>query len=565
MGAKASLHMSPMKSMDAALSDENERRDKNKEWFERGENSKGVPYHYDWWRRSQNFEIVKGKIVPQLSHDIPLHERLQNRLRELGFKNYKTDASNMPNVCMDFIIGGTREKMRDMAFKNQEVNYEVSDPQNAHVMRDKEIENWALDTYRWAAGKYGEDNIIGFNVHLDETTPHIHLQVVPVGEVKKRGRVKPGEERGTKKTVSYAAVVGKTPEDLSHYLDNLHTDYHLQVGYKYGLERGTFFDDLTPEEQAQRKHRTKGEYVEWLKSQENIAALKEENATLQEKNERLDADIKLAEKKLKGLTTMISNLEEKRDNIELDIAGLEELVKNGEGDIENNTRKLEELKGQVSVLDEKLFDKRQKLRAAEEQLRDLDGRAQRLNAQREDLERKIAIMKDDAIKRHDQTNKAIADKRAELKKMDKSGELARAQRHIECRDAVLYRHWPEAQAAVKAIYERASSINAREFTQHQALDVENAISTSGISRSEAADELLSLAQKDFDNNRTWQAWVNDTAQEVLSIAQGIHVLTPFLQQYGHGGGGGGGNNDLPRKKDDDRNTGYQSMKPKGRK
>ena len=73
MGAKASIHMQPMKAMNASLSDENERRDKSKEWFDRTEDSKGTPYHYDWWRRNLNFEIVKGKICPQLSHAIPLH------------------------------------------------------------------------------------------------------------------------------------------------------------------------------------------------------------------------------------------------------------------------------------------------------------------------------------------------------------------------------------------------------------------------------------------------------------------------------------------------------------
>ena len=539
MGAKASLHMSPMKSMDAALSDENERRDKSREWFDRGENSKGVPYHYDWWRRLQNFEIVKGKIVPQLSQEIPLHERLKNRLHELGFKNYKTDASNMPNVCMDFVIGGTREKMRDMAFKNQEVNYDASDPQNAHVMRHKEIEDWALDTYRWAAAKYGEDNIIGFNVHLDETTPHIHMQVVPVGEVKKRGRVKPGEERGTKKTVSYAAVVGKTPEDLSHYLDNLHTDYHLQVGYKYGLERGTFFDDLTPEEQAQRKHRTKGEYVEWLKSQEKNAALKDENATLQEKNESLDADIKLAEKKLKGLTTMISNLEEKRADIKLDIAGLEELVKNGKGDIESNTRKLEELKNQVSALDAKLLDKRQKLRATEEQLRELDDTKMQ-------TAQTIKEMADSAIRRQDIINarlkeaeNAIKEKRAEVAKMDKFGEIQRAQNHADKREAVLYRLWPEARDAVKAIFHLGDSNTATDFTPQQALFVEHALVTSGTTRTKAAEELMSLARRDFDTKRTFSGRVDAAGRVLMSIANGTHQrLTALLKQQPKDAGGG---------------------------
>lgn len=579
MGAKASLHMSPMKSMDAALSDENERRGKNKEWFDRGTNSKGVPYHYDWWRRNLNFEIVKGKIVPRLSQEIPLHERLQKRLHELGFKNYKAGATNAPNVCMDFVIGGDHERLCQMAFKNQRVNFESPDHQNADVQRDKEIENWALDTYRWLAKKYGEENIVGFNVHLDETTPHIHVQIIPVGNVQKRGRLKPGEERGTVMAVSYASVVGKEPEELAAYLDNLHTDYHLQVGHKYGLERGTFFDDLTPEEQAQRKHRTKAEYIAYIKEKKELeeskkmnATLKEENTTLKEKNENLYADFRQAERRMKGLTTMVNNLEERQQGLLADIAALEDIHGNTEREASELQALLEEKRKQLTATTSMLDDKKEKLSEASQQLDRIKSDLKKLDETKMQTAQDIKKMADNAIKLHErqttrmkEADRVIADKRAEVARIDKTGELNRAYKHIKDRDAVIYRHWPEAQAAVKAIYERASSMSAREFTQQQALDVEKAIGTSGISRNDAANELLSLTMKEFDNNRTWHAWIEDTANEVLSIAQEIHFLTPFLQQYSNGGGGGVGNTDLPKKKEDDRNTGYQAMKPKGRK
>ena len=564
--------MQPLKSMDAALSDENERRDKNKEWFDRGQDSKGNPYHYDWWRRNLNFEIIKGKIMPQLSQSVPLHQRLKNRLSELGSKPYKPGATNAPNVVMDFVIGGDHDRMIEMAFGEQAINVDSPDERNSQLTRSDEIERWATDTYQWAAKKYGEENIVGFNVHLDETTPHIHMQVIPVGKVMRRGRVKAGEERGTKLAVSYAAIVGKKPEDLSRYLDAMHTDYHLQVAHKYGLERGDFFADLTPEEQVERRHRTKKEYDAFMqekkereRTRNENATLKNENSSLKEQNNNLMAQNKLAEKRLKGLTTMLTNLEAQKDNLEAQIAALED-------ECSENNEQLEQKRSELQAIEKNIADKQQKLRSAEQQLRDLDRRALMLNEQRENLEKNIKTMADEAIRRHDYLNtklkeaeKAIKEKRAEVAKMDKSGELARAQKHVEQRDAVIYRRWPEAQAAVKTIYERASSMNAREFTHQQALDVEKAIGTSGISRNDAANELLSLAMKDFDNNRTWQAWVDDTANEVLSISQGIHVLTPFLQEYSQGGGGGAGSSDLPRKKEDDRNVGYQAMKPRGRK
>lgn len=577
MGAKASLHMEPMKSFDGAQSNENERRGWDRDRYSRPEDYKGATNHYDWFRKHLNFEIVKGKIVPQLSQSIPLHERLQNRLKELGFKHYKVTSKITPNICMDFMIGGNRERLREMAFGTQTVNFDKPDEKNSQITRCGEIERWAMDTYRWAAKKYGEENIIGFNVHLDETTPHIHMQVIPVGQVTKRGRVKSGEQRGTKKAVSFAAVVGKTKEEYSKYKDNLHTDYHLQVGYKYGLERGTFFEDLSDEEKVLRQHRDKKAYVLYCDMMKKIEEAKKEAAAIvdgaykeaaairqgaEEELLFLQSEVKKAETRMKGLTTMLSNLESQKDNLEAQIAALEDEYTEHN---EQYEQKRAEFLAKLAEYEEKITDKQQKLRTAEQKLRDIEGQQQRLTSQNQGIEKKIKGMVDDAIKRHEQTNKAISQKRVELMKLDKSGELARAQKHIEQRDTVIYRRWPDAQAALKAIYERASSMSARKFTQQQALDVEKAISTSGISRNDAANELLSLAMKDFENNRTWHAWVDDTANEVLSIAKGIHVLTPFLHEYSQGGGGGGDSTDLPKKKEDDRNVGYQAMKPKGRK
>lgn len=520
MGAKASIHMQPMKAMNASLSDENERRDKSKEWFDRTEDSKGTPYHYDWWRRNLNFEIVKGKICPQLSHAIPLHDRIQNRLRELGFKNYKETAKNAPNVCMDFVIGGQRERLREMAFGKQYVNFDEKDEQNSHVKRCDEIERWAMDTYKWAAKKYGgEENIIGFNVHLDETTPHIHMQVIPVAEKKRRGRVKTGQERGTVKTVSYAGIVGETPEALSKYLDDMHTDYHLQVGYKYGLERGTFFDDLTPEEQARRKNRSKPEYIEYDNLMNEMDKTKKTYEELKQDYSQLEEQYRLLEKKVKSFTKMLSNLNDQKERLEIDITALEEIRDTGNEEVE---KQLEEKRKQLDDITEKISLRKGQLNDVTEELKKLDE-------VRDQTKQDIKNMVTDAIQRHDRTNawlkeadRAIEEKRKKLTEMDKTGELENARRHVDERDAVLYRRWPEARDAVNSIFEFASSSSVHDFTPQQALHVEHAIVTSGTTRTKAAEELMSLAKKDFDNNRTYSGWVNGVMLEVMKIASNTH-------------------------------------------
>lgn len=546
MAAKASLHMDGIKSFDVAQSDENERRGKDKEWYDREQDYKGAPNHYDWYRRHLNFEIVNGKIVPQLSQAIPAHQRLKNRLGELGFKNYKATAENSPNICMDFLIGGDQGRLREMAFGNQTVNFDQPDEKNSQVKRLKDIEHWALDSYRWACKRYGEENVIAFNVHLDETTPHIHMQVVPVGWVQKRGRLKAGEERKMVKAVSFAAVVGKNPKELSAYKREMHTDYHLQVGWKYGLERGTFFEDLTPEEQALRMHLPKHLFVIREKIFEEVKNGKEElesiNAQKKKAGEEyndINGQIRQAEKKLKGLTTMLRNLEEQKEAIEIDIAALEEMRKKGEGDYEEITKQIEEKQRQLAEINCKLEDKEQKLTTAEQQLRDA-------TTKKKDVEKKIKVMTDDAIRRHDsinerfkQADQAIRLKREEVTKMDKSGELERAHKHIEDRDAIIYRRWPEALNAIEAIHQLGSTPSARDFTPQQALYIEHAIVTSGIDRIDAAKDLLSLTKKDFENNRTWPGWVENTGREVMRIANGTHQrLTALLKQQPKDAGGG---------------------------
>lgn len=537
MGQKASLHMSPLKGMDAAQGGENERRDWDKERYDRKEDSHGNINHYDWYRRKLNFEIVKGKICPQLSHSIPLHERIQNRLVELGFKGYKNGARNAPNVIMDFVIGGNQKRMREMAFGNQVVNFESSDKKNSTVVRQKEIENWAIDTYRWLAKRYGEENIIAFNVHLDETTPHIHSQVIPVAEVKQRGRVKAGKERGTKMTVSFAGVVGEGPKEYSAYKTQMHTDYFLQVGHKYGLERGTFFDDLSPEEQAKRRgHMTKAQYNAYIQAEKKLKELDDKISDRAKHLAELNDEIKTAEKKLKSFTSMLNNLKEQKERLEIDITALEEMRDNGNEEAE---KQLKEKQEQLNGINEKIA-----LRTG--QLYDVTEQLKKLDEVRDQTKQSIKNMATDAIKRHDRTNarlkeadKAIEEKRKEIAAMDKTGELEKAQRHVEERDAVLYRRWPEARNAVKSIFDFASSPSAHDFTPQQALHVEHAIVTSGTTRTKAAEELMSLAKKDFEDNRTYSGWIDNAAREVMKIASNTHQrLNALLKVQPRDAGGG---------------------------
>lgn len=293
---RAAIHVgTDKKSFSSQVGNEAERRGWDEKRYQLKNADIDKNNHYNYSRKRLNFEIVKGgKIVPLGSQSVPLHERLQHRLDELGFKPYM-DAKrpdqvsrNSPNCTVGIIFSGDHDVLNRLAFGEQKLN--TSDPNADHskVTLHKVIYDWALDTYRFACEKWGEENVIGFDVHCDETSIHAHVQTVPVEQVKKRGRIGskyihkdnpekvlstrewralPKEERdnytkseaakGVVERVSYAKVWGERAKDKSQYLSQLHTDYYNKVGHKYGLARGFSYDELSEEEKRGRKHKNK--------------------------------------------------------------------------------------------------------------------------------------------------------------------------------------------------------------------------------------------------------------------------------------------------------------------
>lgn len=293
---RAAIHVgTDKKSYSSQVGNEAERRGWDEKRYQLKNADIDKNNHYNYSRKRLNFEIVKGgKIVPLGSQSVPLHERLQHRLDELGFKPYM-DAKrpdqvsrNSPNCTVGIIFSGDHDVLNRLAFGEQKLN--TSDPNADHnkVTLQKGIYDWALDTYRFACEKWGEENVIGFDVHCDETSIHAHVQTVPVEQVRKRGRIGskyihkdnpekilstkewralPKEERdnytkseaakGVVERVSYAKVWGERAKDKSQYLSQLHTDYYNKVGHKYGLARGFSYDELSEEEKRGRKHKNK--------------------------------------------------------------------------------------------------------------------------------------------------------------------------------------------------------------------------------------------------------------------------------------------------------------------
>ena len=293
---RAAIHVGKdKKSFSAQVGNEAERRGWDKNVYQLKNADKDKNNHYNFSRKNLNFEIVKGgKFVPLGSNPIPLHERVQMRLDELGFKPYMDAkhpdqvSKNSPNCTVGMIFSGDHDVLNKLAYGDQKIDTSDPNADCSRIVLQQGIMQWAKDSYDFACRKWGEENIISFAVHCDETSIHAHVQTIPVEKVKKRGRIGsqyvhnsnsdivlstkewrafPKEDRAnyTKQTaskafverVSYAKVWGETRKAKSEYLSQLHTDYHHEVGYKYGLARGIPYNELSEEEKRGRKHKNK--------------------------------------------------------------------------------------------------------------------------------------------------------------------------------------------------------------------------------------------------------------------------------------------------------------------
>jgi hypothetical protein len=343
--ACAAIHVgTPAKSFSAAEGYEPERRG----WDEKTYRLKNrdTNNHYDFSRKHLNFEInSEGKIVPLGSNPIPLHERLKHRLDELGFKPYKDkdnplgNADNSPNCTVGIIVSGDHDVLTRLAFGDQDVDFTLQ-RSNANVQLQQGIKDWAMDTYLWACEHWGAENIIGFDVHCDETTPHIHIQTIPVAKTKTRGRasvkyvhkddsskvlshkewkklpeenrsdfIKTEVERREKECVSYARVWGEDKYAVGRTYYHMHTDYHDKVGYKYGLERGDDFSTLTDEEQRERVHKDKAVLETERLARASIEQSKVEKEEIERQKNRIAGEVLEVEQRKAKAERELANLE----------------------------------------------------------------------------------------------------------------------------------------------------------------------------------------------------------------------------------------------------------------
>ncbi len=354
---KQMMDFKPVKSVDANVSNEHQRNWSDRH-FER--KAKDPDHNYDRSRTSLNFQVGSGGKITAIDKSRRIGDKVEEIIKARLNPNARVTA--ISNRAVMAVFGGNRERMREMAFGSQELH--EHEETNGHLIRQQEIERWAKDVYGFVCREFGEENVASFIVHLDEVNPHAHCIFVPITA---DGRLCSKEVLG-----------GKTKIEAQKHMRELHTRF-ADVNRKYGLDRG---DDI---HETGARHRSTAEYNRDLHREnarlETLIGEKFEQLT------RLEEQIKKAETRVKGLTTMIANLERQEWELNDEIAQLEEQIENGAGDVSELRCRIAELKAELDSTGQKLADKRDKLKTANQQLDELQEELDSISKKRDNAQK----------------------------------------------------------------------------------------------------------------------------------------------------------------------------------
>jgi hypothetical protein len=153
------------------------------------------------------------------------------------------------------------------------------------------------DSVKWFSDRYGADRVLNATVHMDETTPHLHIGVMPITQ---DGRL------------SAKAIFTKTE------MKAIQTEFARDVGEKYGLERGV--------EGSERTHLSEARF----KEQKALEMANEHGAIAQELQiitEDCKRELSETTRSLETVKQELSTMQDRKDTLQGEIERLEAIDK----------------------------------------------------------------------------------------------------------------------------------------------------------------------------------------------------------------------------------------------
>lgn len=379
-GQKQVMDISPGKGMTQNESNEHQRK-----WNDHTKEVQMGRREYDPTRDHLNFEIAKGGKVQPIDKSKSIPQRMAERLAELGIKD-PNEGKEKPtrNTLAKIIFSGNHDRMVELAFGTQDVDLNRQ-RDNSHIKRMPEIEEWALDMYRFACEQWGEDNIVGFYVHLDEKCPHIHCSLLPITD---------------KGKLSHKKVFhGESKDAMAKHLSHLH-DELSKINAKWGLERGS---DIR---ETGAKHCSPEEYRRQLAQQldELVRKIEDGEMTLEE----IKKQTVTAERKLKSFTTMIARLTARQEELTKQRDELLREYNKTDADKASLERELAKTEQELQDVKDKLASRQLQLSATERELDVLHEEVKKSQSQVQEMDTQLDRMSGDYSRQMELRLKSVA-------------------------------------------------------------------------------------------------------------------------------------------------------------
>lgn len=149
------------------------------------------------------------------------------------------------------------------------------------------LDDWAESSVLWAKKTFGEENVVGAHLHMDEQTPHLHVTVVPIVTTERKKKTSESNAKKHYRTKSkdgprLSANDIMTRENLIRFQDT-----YAEAMERFGLERGI--------RGSEARHVDQHEYYRQCQIKKKY--LEQDVATLTTEKEQLDTETQSLEKR----------------------------------------------------------------------------------------------------------------------------------------------------------------------------------------------------------------------------------------------------------------------------
>lgn len=246
-------------------------------------------------------KIKSGAVGGIQSHNNREHEPKTNPDVDMS-----RSEDNYDLISCDNYKRSIKEKLSNLVESGRAVRKDAVVVCNFIVTSDNETMNalgadrqreFFQDSVKWFSDRYGADRVLNATVHMDETTPHLHIGVMPITQ---DGRL------------SAKAIFTKTE------MKAIQTEFARDVGEKYGLERGV--------EGSERTHLSEARF----KEQKALEMANEHGAIAQELQiiaEDCKQELSEATRSLETVKQELSTMQDRKDTLQGEIERLEAIDK----------------------------------------------------------------------------------------------------------------------------------------------------------------------------------------------------------------------------------------------